>query len=99
MTRRMARQGDLLFLAIDDLPKGLKLQDDNVIVRGEATGHAHRLQVGQVYRDVQGMQFLKVQTPTQVVHEEHHPISLEPGYYQVVHQREYTPDASRIVRD
>lgn len=67
MTRHMARQGDLLFLAIDHLPEGLTLQADNIIVRGEATGHAHQLQAGRVFLDVQETRFLEVLTSTQVI--------------------------------
>jgi hypothetical protein len=29
--------------------------------------------------------------PTQVVHQEHHPITLDAGWYQVTRQREYVP--------
>ena len=99
MTHRMYRQGDLLFTTIDQLPEGLSLQDDNVIVRGEATGHAHRLQAGRVLQDAQGSLFLEVLAATQVVHQEHHPIYLETGYYRVTRQREYIPGAIRTVMD
>src|SRR5215472_15454203 len=99
MTNRMYRQGDLLFTAIDQFPEGLTLQPDTVIVRGEATGHAHRLQEGQVLQDAHGRLFLEVPTATQVVHQEHHPIHLEPGLYRVIRQREYTPEAIRTVMD
>jgi len=34
-----------------------------------------------------------------VVHEEHGPISLEPGTYRVWIQREYSPEAIRRVLD
>jgi hypothetical protein len=34
-----------------------------------------------------------------VIHEEHAPIPLPTGYYQVWRQREYTPQEIRIVRD
>ena len=79
MSSRMHRQGDLLLTAIDQLPEGLTLQPDNVIVMGEATGHAHRLQEGRVFVDEQGNLFLEVPMPTQVVHQEHQPIALQSG--------------------
>jgi hypothetical protein len=34
-----------------------------------------------------------------VIHEEHQPITLEPGIYRVWQQREYTPEAIRRVVD
>jgi hypothetical protein len=91
MSNRMHRQGDLLLTAIDQLPDGLTLRPDTVIVRGEATGHAHQLQEGRVWEDTQGNLFLEVLSPTQVVHQEHHPIAVPVGYYQVTRQREYVP--------
>jgi len=79
MSSNMHRQGDLLLTAIDQLPDGLTLRPDNMIVRGEATGHAHRLQAGRVWEDAQSNLFLKVLIQTQVVHQEHHPIVLQAG--------------------
>lgn len=99
MTNRMARQGDLLFTAIDHLPEELTLQADNVIVRGEATGHAHRLMEGHVLQDAQGNLYLEVPAVTLVVHQEHHSLSLERGVYKVTRQREYTPEGIRRVLD
>src|SRR5579862_2055581 len=91
MGHAMHRQGDILLTAIDSLPEGLTLQPDNVIVRGEATGHAHQLQEGRVWGDAQGNLFLEVLIPTQVVHQEHQPIALQAGCYRVTRQREYFP--------
>jgi hypothetical protein len=93
MKSSMHRQGDILLTAIDQLPAGLTRRPDNVIVRGEATGHAHRLQEGRVWEDAEGHLFLEVLIPTRVVHQEHHPIALVTGYYQVTRQREYVPEA------
>ncbi len=98
MRSRMHRQGDLLLTAIDQLPDGLTLRPDNVIVRGEATGHAHRLQEGRVWEDAQGHLFLEVLIPTQVVHQEHHPIALNVGCYRVTRQREYVPGTTGPAR-
>ena len=91
MNKRMHRQGDMLLTAIDHLPEELTIRPDNVIVMGEATGHAHRLQEGHVWEDAQGNLFLEAPVPTQVVHQEHHPIALDAGCYQVTRQREYVP--------
>jgi hypothetical protein len=91
MNTEMHRQGDLLLTAIDQLPEGLTLRPGTLIVMGEATGHAHRLQEGRVWEDAQGDLFLEVFVPTRVVHPEHHPIALDVGCYQVTRQREYVP--------
>jgi len=92
MARVMYRQGDLLFVKVDRLPKrGLVRVYDDVIVRGEATGHAHRLVGGELYRAGDTM-YIVVRSVARVVHEEHAPIVLERGFWKVVRQREYSPD-------
>lgn len=98
----MARQGDVLFTAIsqDELPPDLTEQKSNVIVDGEVTGHAHRLVDGRILVGALGAMYLEVVRATRVVHEEHNPITLEPGTYKVTRQREYVaPDIERMVLD
>lgn len=95
----MYRQGDVLFLSVKSLPGDHKERKSAVIVEGEVTGHAHRLMEGRILETVQGFLFLHVLLTTQVVHEEHHPITLEAGYFQVIRQREYAPEAIRFVID
>jgi len=94
------RQGDLLLLCQDTRPEAeLTPRQSTVIVAGEATGHAHRLQAGTILEAPDGTLYLEVTQPTQVIHEEHRPISLEPGLWRVVRQREYNPEAIRTVVD
>src|SRR5215472_1824379 len=74
------RQGDLLFLWQDTRPAAkLNVLQSNVIVAGEATGHAHRLLAGTVLEAPDGTRYLDISRTTQVVHQEHGPITLEPG--------------------
>ena len=97
---RHHRQGDLLFLWQDTRPQAnVKVRPGKVIVAGEATGHAHRLQAGTILEAPDGVLYLKVTQTTQVVHEEHGPITLDPGWWRVVRQREYAPEALRTVAD
>ena len=94
------RQGDLLFVRQDTRPEAtLTARQSTVIVAGEATGHAHRLQSGTVLEAPDGALYLDVTQTTQVVHEEHGPITLDPGVWLVVRQREYSPEAIRMVLD
>ena len=96
----MARQGDVLFTKVEQLPEGLERQKSNVIVEGETTGHAHRLETGVIWAGVLGAMYLEVALTTCIVHEEHNPITLEPGMYKVTRQREYVaPDIERMVLD
>lgn len=100
MNNTHSRQGDLLIKKIDMLPLGLKEIADGVVLRGESTGHAHRLVGGQVFKDDAGMLFLTVKNFARLVHEEHKPIELSKGKYAVVRQKEYqSKDMTRLVVD
>ncbi|GCE31159.1 hypothetical protein KDA_66430 [Dictyobacter alpinus] len=98
----MHRQGDVLFVKVADLPDALVERRTDILVEGEATGHAHRLTTGQSWQSNAGQLFLSAVLGSKIVHEEHAPIELEPGYWQVIRQREYSPKAFRkeeLVRD
>jgi hypothetical protein len=94
------RQGDLLFIQQDTRPKiDLTTRQSDVIVAGEATGHSHRLTAGTILEAPGGTLYLEITQTTQVIHEEHGPITLDPGLWLVVRQREYSPEAIRTVLD
>ncbi|HEY9759144.1 MAG TPA: hypothetical protein V6C97_28515 [Oculatellaceae cyanobacterium] len=95
------RQGDVVLVEIEDLPEGASeelVSDDIVLALGEATGHSHRLRVpeGATLYAVGDSNVVQLKKPGNLVHEEHDAISLAPGFYRVVRQREYTPE--RITR-
>jgi hypothetical protein len=94
------RQGDLLFVLQETRPEGdLIARQSNVIVTGETTGHAHRLTAGAVLEASDGTLYLDLPYAAKVVHEEHNPITLDPGLWLVVRQREYSPEAIRTILD
>jgi hypothetical protein len=98
----MWRHGDVLIAAINQVPGDAKKMPGNVLVRGEITGHSHRIEdpeTAEIW--ARGMLlFLRVVAPTAtIVHEEHNPITLERGVYKVWQQREYTPQAIRRIVD
>jgi hypothetical protein len=94
------RQGDLLFLWQDTPPAvNLNARQSHMIVSGEATVHAHRLQAGTIEDAPDGALSLDMTQTTQVERVEHGPITLAPGLWLVVLQREYTPEAIRTVAD
>lgn len=82
------RQGDLLFIKTNGIPDKLRRRENRVIQEGELTGHNHKLIGGDVFEDEAGNVFLSVPEGGQVVHEEHGPIDLEGGDYEVRRQRE-----------
>lgn len=92
------RQGDLLLRRIAELPKNLK-EKDAILLRGETTGHAHRMQNAQVMVAESGQQFVVAGENSQLIHEEHDAIDIPKGVYEVSRQREYDPVAERQVSD
>ena len=105
----MFRQGDVGIVRIDQIPEGaadVTPKDRIVLAYGEVTGHAHAIAPGEAreYSLAQAgaavRRFLSVAGGTATVrHEEHAPIPLPPGVYEIVQQREYAPDAIRNVAD
>jgi hypothetical protein len=65
------------------------------------TGHSHRLETpanATIYV-ADGEMYVLVMNPVRIVHEEHRPITLQPGTYRVWQPRKYTPQAIRKVKD
>lgn len=100
---KIYRQGDILFKKVPTLPSQLKEKQDKVVAEGEVTGHAHILDNGALYESLNSdsILFIKSDQKTRIVHDEHLPIKLEPGNYEVIRQREYLGPGlqKRIVRD
>jgi len=97
------RQGDVLIISVDSLPPGAVQEEPAervVLAYGEVTGHAHALDsaLAIAYRHNED-RFIEARRGATIVHEEHGPIVLPPGYYKVVRQREYTPEEIRRVCD
>jgi hypothetical protein len=101
------RQGDVLLVEVARRPSDARAvpreQGRLVLAHGEATGHAHvvadagaelvtREQAEELYLLVHG-------TEVVLEHEEHEAITLPPGSYRVIRQREYAPDSVRFVAD
>lgn len=105
MKTKLYRQGDVLIERIAKLPTGLKKQQKPngriILAHGEATGHHHSLASDPAdwWKTDKGEQFLTVKEETSIEHQEHAPITLTPGHYRILRQREYTPEAIRNVAD
>ena len=106
MTRQY-RQGDVLLCAIDAIPPTaipVPPEGERVVVaRGELTGHAHAFAASAVemFHDAaSGHAFLLIgEGGACLGHEEHDPILLPEGRYEIRRQREYTPGATPFVAD
>jgi len=104
---KMFRQGDVLIRETATIPTNLTPvpRDEGrvILAYGEVTGHAHQV-IGHaefLAVDLAEMndRFLRVEQEAKVVHEEHDTITLPPGLYEVVRQREYQPEAPVWVAD
>lgn len=98
------RQGDVLFRKVQRIPSGGKKRISGHILEGEATGHIHRLAEddlaqAEVLEFAEGKLFISAEGGVSIIHEEHAPITLPPGNYEVVRQREYSPEEIRNVAD
>lgn len=105
----MYRQGDVLLVPVDaplqrDLEYVRRKPGEGIILAaGEATGHHHRVRErgarefsGTDITGTKGRRFLFVgQKGATITHEEHDPISVPAGEYEIVQQREYEP----VIRD
>ena len=94
--------GDVLITAIKNTTAGIQpLAADNgrvILAHGEVTGHAHALPADRVnafYKEGDdigisgGPSYIEVVKEAPVTHEEHAAISLAPGKYEIIRQREY----------
>ena len=100
---KIYRHGDVLIAPVESIPDGCRKRSDLILARGEATGHAHRVESNGLVElfDHGDELFLRIQgSPGRVVHEEHRPIELAPGAYRVWRQRQYDPLLdSQIIED
>lgn len=102
------RHGDVLFQQVKAIPDHVRKDESEdakcgLIQRGESTGHAH------VIEDMAGVEifsswrerFLAAEKEFTIRHEEHKPITMPPGRYQIKIAREfdYLQRASRMVVD
>ena len=99
----MYRQGDVLLRKVESIPEDAKPSDDDIILKGEATGHAHRIVNGTIFTRSswpRNQMYVEASAGATLVHEEHKTIQIEPGFYEVIRQREYDPKStSRFVED
>jgi hypothetical protein len=97
------RQGDVLLERVEHDVKGKKIRATkkrHILAHGEATGHAHTVDADCAELvEFEGNRFLRVAAATQLVHQEHAAIDLEPGTYRVSRQLEYSPEEIRRVLD
>ncbi len=107
--RRIARQGELLIIKVDDIPDeavAVAPESGQVIVGHSETGHNHvmvaeRTEMFELPDSL--TRFLDVTAEDVLEHQRnfdtHDSIVFSPGKYQVRIRREYTPEGFRRVED
>lgn len=99
------RQGDVALRTVSKIPAcpPAKRSTRVVLALGEVTGHAHVLsapEIEELHDPDLERRFLRVLGEGGLLtHEEHGTITIPPGDYEVVRQREYSPEATRMVVD
>mgnify|MGYP001167421511 CR=1 FL=1 len=97
MNKNQLQQGDVTLRRVSQIPRAAKAVKPGsrgiVLAEGEATGHAHRVKArrGITLHKIDGLLFFEnsTKTPAIVEHEEHKPVSIPPGIWQVGQVREY----------
>ena len=100
--RTIWRQGDVFVITTAALPKIGRTERRPVLAEGEVTGHAHRLQdptSAHVFSIGKNLYLEVLSDSATVVHEEHGPITVPRGEYEIRIQREYSPQEIRRVVD
>jgi len=92
MKEKLIQQGDVLMKGIEKLPEGLKKVNHLTLALGEVTGHSHQVTSGEAEMyEKDGTFFLKVTSENAIVtHQEHAPVTLEEGTYEIDIVKEYS---------
>jgi hypothetical protein len=97
---KMIRQGDVLMVPVSKIPSGAKLEKGRKTVAwGEVTGHHHDLVGVAEVLTLEDQLFARVEGDTKITHQEHAPLAVEEGLYEIRIQQEYTPQEVRRVLD
>jgi len=90
------RHGEILFLKVSKIPKGLKETKTNMLMSG-SHGNAHTFDTGKIYLVKESdfvFGYFKAKN-TNLLHPEHSPkigdAKLPNGNYQLIKQQEFTP--------
>lgn len=104
------RHGDVLIRRVESIPaEAIKAKADKrglVLAEGEVTGHHHRITdvtKGDLLVSPEEASelrmWLHLDAPAELVHEEHHTLTLPAGDYEVIKQVEYEAGELRNVAD
>jgi len=97
------QHGDVLIKKIDELPEGeLEKEKRIILAEGEVTGHCHTLFGDLLLLKKGDKVYVKIDgDPAEVIHQEHAPLTIAPGIYEIDKVKEYDhfKEEARRVRD
>jgi hypothetical protein len=105
VAKKNCQQGDVLLQRIDCLPSGeakIISKGEIVLAEGETTGHFHGLmEKDSELLEINGTRFLNLKKSSVLKHQEHKPITLDAGIWQVgiVNEYDYFSQMKRKVMD
>lgn len=94
------QQGDVLIRGVSAIPREAKRKDGRaVLAYSEVTGHCHEaIGEGVEVFEQDGALYLSAPDGATVQHEEHKPVTLQPGNYQIGIVQEYDHFAEEAKR-
>lgn len=106
---KIYQQGDVVLKQINEFPKGEKTQDEltsrKTLALGEATGHYHSFALSdqdgvEVFRILNKI-YVNALKPVSLEHQEHKPITLPSGKYEIdiVRETDWLTRVTRRVAD
>jgi hypothetical protein len=86
-------QGDVFLVKEDKIPENAHMIKPTprgyILATGEATGHAHVIDADIKCYEINGTLYIKNDIPVELRHEEHKPLSISPGIWQVGRVKEF----------
>ena len=107
MNKNQLQQGDVICQRVEKLPEGAVMRDLSfrgyVLAEGEKTGHRHTTAPNpdvEMY-EWDGKMYLKTKSSCTITHEEHQPLTLDPGIWEIgqVFERDHAKQLTERVRD
>ncbi len=89
---KTAQQGDVIMRRLDEMPKGIvgSVTKKRLVLAHGESGHSHVVEDDEAELIQMGERMLlKLTKAATVVHEEHKPIRLEPGVWEIGRVKEY----------
>lgn len=82
------RHGDVILQKTEKVLGKQEKAEETILAEGEVTGHAHRLSGSLLVSEFEGQRFVELEDDGVLSHEEHDPLTIPRGKYQVLLQRE-----------